>query len=93
MEAEVIRLYLNRTPLKNISRKLKMKEDDVISVIMANPTTAKILKAEAQKARAGEYTFSFYESKLGRDSLPENRKRKLRQIRISDIELEEMGNP
>src|SRR5699024_6571328 len=58
-----------------------------------NPATAKVVKNEHKKVKEGKYSAAFYKSKPGRDKLPDDKRRKLRQIRISDDEMNKMGNP
>lgn len=93
MNSEIVRLYLNGSSIASISRMLNLKNTEVVDTLWANPATADVLREDIRKAKEGEFTNTFYDSKPGRDKLPEHKKRKLRQIRISDEEMELMGNP
>jgi hypothetical protein len=93
LEADIVRQFLVGTTLNRIVRDLDTDNKMVFTVLLQNPATKPVFEAEYEKFKRHEYSPFFYKAKLGRDKLPENRKRKLRQIRISDQELEEMGNP
>lgn len=92
-ETEILRMFIAGSRLDTIMRRLKVSEEDVMEVIITTPAT----RAEARKIvdamRDGTYHPFLYKEKLGRTELPESKKRKIRQIRISDEEMEFLGNP
>jgi hypothetical protein len=63
-------------------------------VLVENAVTKEILRGHLDKQDNGQFVNFLYKSTdLGRPKLPENQKRKIKQIRISDDEMSGLGNP
>jgi len=95
VKAEVIKRFINGTTHKMLTRGLNITKEEAYKILWSNETTAEMLRKYIDDHKQGKYV-SFLTDALrdvGRPKLPENKKRKIRQIRISDDELEEMGNP
>lgn len=93
MEKEILRLFIAGSRLDTIMRRLKVSEEKVITVLIETPSTRDDAREIVNAMRDGTYHRFLYKEKLGRTPLPESKKRKLRQIRMSDEELEYLGNP
>jgi hypothetical protein len=93
-KANIIKKFLDGTTLETISRRMKITDKQVVTVLKENKTTHEMLLKYLAKYEAGEYVNFFYRSMdLGRPKLPENQKRKVKQIRLSEDEMNELGNP
>lgn len=92
-EKEIVRKYLNHSDLKSISRKVKLDTRSVLGVLFNNSATRDSIEKEYERYKSGEFSSFFHESKLGRPKLSEEKTRKIRQVRISDEEMEILGNP
>lgn len=92
-KAEIIKRFLGGTSLERLTRGLDATKEDAFNLLCDNPTTAEILRKKAQRNDAGEFDSFFYKAQYGRPKLPEQEKRKVRQVRISGAELEQLGNP
>ena len=92
-ETEIVRLYLNGSTLDYMAKKFKMTTQEVGNILFDNPATAEVLREENAKYKNGEFVRSFTDSNPGRSKLSDKKKKKLRQVRISDEEMESMGNP
>jgi hypothetical protein len=93
-KANIIKKFLAGTTLETISRRMKITDKQVLTVLKENKTTHEMLLKYLSKYEAGEFVSFFYKSTdLGRPKLPENQKRKVKQIRLSDDEMTELAQP
>lgn len=90
---EVLRRYFIGSNIGAIMRDLKLEEGEVLDVLLENPTTAHEVAQHLRDHLDGKFVSFMYKAKLGRDKLPEHKKRKIRQVRISDDEMSQLGNP
>lgn len=92
-ETEILRMFIAGSRLDTIMRRLKVSEEDIMEVIITTPATRADGREIVDAMRDGTYHPFLYKEKLGRAELPESKKRKIRQVRISDEEMEFLGNP
>lgn len=92
-DTEILRMFIAGSRLDTIMRRLKVSEEVVMEVIITTPATRAEAREIVDAMRAGTYHPFLYKEKLGRTELPESKKRKIRQVRISDEEMEFLGNP
>lgn len=92
-EAGVIKKFLDGASLTTIIRSTKLSQKEVIDILTKNRTTRDVLNDYISQHRAGKFVNFFYENEIGRPKLPENKKRKIRQVRISDEEMNLLNNP
>lgn len=92
-KAEVVKKFLEGTSLQYIVIKTKLTREQILDILAENSITRELLKEYIEEKKAGKFVNFFYEQEIGRPKLPENQKRKLRQIRISDDEMKQLGNP
>ncbi|MEK4627337.1 hypothetical protein MKZ17_03725 [Solibacillus sp. FSL R7-0682] len=92
-ESEVLRLFLGGSNIGTICRQLSVTQETAFDIIFANPVTGDLLRSYIDISKERGYHPFFSSPKLGRDKLPEHKKRKIRQVRISDEEMEALGNP
>ncbi|ERN54302.1 hypothetical protein [Alkalihalophilus marmarensis] len=96
IEKEVVRLFLNGSGRVAIQRKLKLKDEerDVIhQILFSNPATRGEFEEMAHRYNNGNYVSFFADISNGRPKKDKADIRKIRQIRMSDNELEELDNP
>ncbi|WP_153979267.1 hypothetical protein [Paenibacillus xylanilyticus] len=89
----VVRQFFAGKSLESIHKETGEEKKTILEILRDNPATSATLTKEWEAYRDRGYTPFFYSSKAGRPTLPEKRKRKVRQIRISDDEMEILGNP
>ncbi|MFD1957142.1 hypothetical protein ACFSL6_23980 [Paenibacillus thailandensis] len=94
METEIVRLFLMGYSLNKIKRDLNIEDQKIVlQILHQNNATSTLLAEQVEKLKTGSYSPFFASNSLGRSKLPEHRKRKIRQVRISDEELKRLGNP
>lgn len=86
-------MFLNGSDLVQIAKKTKLEDKVVYSVLLHNDITGDNFREMAERYNNNEYVPFFYKAKQGREKLSDNKKKKLRQVRISDDEMEYLGNP
>lgn len=93
-EKEVVRLFLNGATLNGILRTVKqVSKADVLRILASNAATKDTLADYSDKLKSGKSVLFFDSSKPGRPNVSDRKKRKIRQIRISDEEMDLLGNP
>lgn len=92
-ESEVLRLFLSGSNIGTICRQLSVTQETAFSIISSNPATGDLLRSYIDISKEKGYHPFFSSPKMGRDKLPEHKKRKIRQVRISDDEMTALGNP
>ncbi len=93
IQTEIIRRFLNGSTMNAIQRGLGVDQKTILRVLSENVATREVLKDYLEKHERGEFVMFFYSSKPGRSKLSPEKQRKIRQIRISDEEMERLGNP